>query len=135
MRHLVKQDINFLDKPLWFQNTESEETGLVWTDLEGYTYRTAYKAPDKVDIIFLYYMLLQVQECGYKTDMEFSRYEILKACNVPTNPQYYQRLNDSLERWTNVSIKFHGTFYDGTDYLSIMFHIIDDFKIKKNEKK
>lgn len=130
----VKQDINFIDKPLWFLSTTSKYSGKIWNDIDGYVYRTNYKLPDKLDILILFYMLLQSQKMGYKQEMSFTRYEIIKSCELPLNANSYNRLRDSLERWLNVSVKFNGTFYDGKEYLEIGFHIIDSYEIDKKTK-
>ena len=133
---LVKQDINFLDKPLWFTDAKKEGIGLVWKDIDGYEYRCCYKLPDKVDMLFLLYLLLQSQRQDYKETIEISRYQILKACGLlkSSTKHYYARIEESLERWTNITIAFHGTFYDNKEYISIGFHIIDSYKIDKETK-
>lgn len=132
----IKQDINFLDKPLWFLSTNDfGKEGFVWTDIDGYKYRAGYKLPDKIDMLFLFYMLLKSQKLGYKQKMIFSRYEIIKECNVSMDNRSYERLKDSLERWINVTINFEGTFYDGKEYISIGFHVIDSYEIRKEDGK
>ncbi len=131
---MIKQDINFLDKPLWLLN-ESNQENFVWQDLDGYEYRSGYKPPDVLDMLFLFYMLDKSQKLGYKEKIELTRYEVLKACNRTTDNKSYERLKDSLERWANVFIKFNGTFYDGKDYTEIGFHIIENYKfIKENSQ-
>jgi len=50
---MIKQDINFLEFPLWMQDDRGKQ-GLVWEDRSGFLYETASKAPIKSDIIFLY---------------------------------------------------------------------------------
>jgi len=55
-RENVKQNINFLEYPLWFQDEVSAanaEQGIVWKDREGFVYRAGYKSPVKTDAIFL----------------------------------------------------------------------------------
>lgn len=131
----IKQDINLLEKPTWFLVGNSKDSeGKVWKDVDGYVYRAGYKLPDKSDMLFLFYFLLKTQECGYKTKVSMTRYEVLKACGLAINDKSYARLEDSLKRWTNVTLEFQGTFYDGKDYISILFHIMDSAKIKKEDK-
>ena len=67
---IIKQDINFLDKPLWFQDMRRDGLGFVWTDIEGYEYRTGHKPPDKVDIIILLYLLMKAQKAGFIDTIE-----------------------------------------------------------------
>jgi len=131
----IKQDINFLDKPLWFQNATSENR--VWTDIDGYEYRTGYKVPEKIDIIILLYLLIKTQKLHYQKKLSLSRYEILKGCDLLQNhpAYYYNRLEDSLKRLKNISIEFQGTFYDGNKYVSMGFGIIDDYKINTEIKR
>ncbi len=134
-KKIFKQDINFLDKPLWFSNLKDNRDSFIWTDIEGYEYRTSYKAPDKVDILILFYLLYKSQKLDFKTTITLSRYEILKECGLLQNSgYYYERLEDSLKRWKNVSIEFHGTFYNGKEYLTIGFGIINDYEIEKGNK-
>lgn len=120
----IKQDINFLDKPLWFLNFNHDGRGFVWNDIEGYLYRSSYVPPDKVDILILIFLLSLSQQEEYQSGVICSRYEILKACGFPINAQYYERLKDSLTRWSSVTIHFEGSFYDGGQYLSKDFHIM-----------
>ena len=133
---VIKQDINFLDKPIWFQNIRHDGLGSVWIDVEGYEYRTGYKLPDKVDMLFLLCMLQKAQNLEYQNKITTSRYEILKICGLcGKRPEYYYpRLEDSLKRWKNISIEFHGTFYNGQHYSTIGFGIIDDYQIDKINK-
>ena len=135
---LVKQDIGFLEYPLWFQDermAEQNAEGYVWQDREGYVYRAGYKPPAKADRLFLLYLTLKSQNEGWNEQIELTRFEILTACRISPNTHWYQRLEDSLERWKMVGIKFQGTFYDGKDYCSINFGIIDSWKIEKETKK
>lgn len=137
MGDLVKQDINFLDKPLWFQSAKNQEEGKVirWEDIDGYVYKAAYKLPDKLDILFLFYMLLKSQQAGYKQKMVFTRYEIVKACGLSMKGESYKRLEDGLKKWKNVNIEFHGTFYDGKQYKTMLFGIVDYAAIWEEDKK
>ncbi|MEZ0372503.1 MAG: replication initiator protein A, partial [Candidatus Sericytochromatia bacterium] len=64
-----------------------------------------------------------------------SRYEILKGCGCPINPQYLRRLEDSLKRWLNVTIEFDAAFYDGKHYVSAGFHILDNYRIRDKDKR
>jgi hypothetical protein len=136
MKDLIKQDINFLDKPLWFQNPRHDGLGVVWDDIEGYEYRSGYKLPDKVDMLILFYLILKLQHIDYQAVLEISKYEILKACGFSTsNPKYYKRIEESLKRWVNIAITFHGTFYDSDKYIAIGFHIIDSYEFDAKNRR
>jgi hypothetical protein len=66
--------------------------------------------------------------------MVLTRYQILKDCSLVPSQVWYDRLEDSLERWKMVGVKFEGSFYDGKNYSSINFGVIDSWKIDKTTK-
>lgn len=134
---LVKQDINFLEYPLWFQDghaTEVGENGYLWEDREGFIYRAGYKPPIKTDAIFLMYLMLRCQSEGWASSITLTRFEILKACGMGTSKQNYDRLADSLARWKMVGIEFEGTYYTGSDYITVNFGIVDAWELNHTTK-
>ena len=137
-KKLVKQDISFLEYPLWFQDkytAEQSELGCIWQDREGFLYRAGYKPPVQIDRLFLLYLTLKSQNEGWKEVIELSRFEILNACRVGIGSREYQRLEDSLKRWKMIGIEFQGTFYNGIEYSAMNFGVIDDWEIEKKTKK
>ncbi|PIQ23908.1 hypothetical protein COW36_11560 [bacterium (Candidatus Blackallbacteria) CG17_big_fil_post_rev_8_21_14_2_50_48_46] len=134
MKNVLKQDLNFLQYPLWFQVSHGHAP-LVWNHPEGYTYRAAYRAPDQLDMLFLMYLLMRAQQENYKPRLEFSRYEILKGCGCPINPQYLKRLEDSLKRWLNVSLEYENCFFDGVRFLSAGFRLIENYRLREKDKR
>lgn len=133
----IKQDINFMENPLWFQDerlAEQSEKGYIWQDKEGFLYRAGYKPPVKTDAIFLLYLLHISQQAGWKDTITLSRYQIIKGCGMIVDSKWYARLEDSLRRWKMVSLEFHGTFYDKKEYISMMFGVIDSWDIDKKTK-
>ncbi|CAN2040473.1 conserved hypothetical protein [Candidatus Magnetomoraceae bacterium gMMP-15] len=134
---MVKQDINFLEHPLWFQNSRiaEQEDGHVWKDLEGYVYRTAYKLTTKTDNIILLYLLLQSQQNKWSEQLTLSRLKVLESCLMGRGKRSYLRLEDSLKRWKMVSVEFKGKFYNGTTYQTFNFGIIDAWGIETDTKK
>ena len=136
MTDTIKQDLNFMDKYLWLpvQRDPSKE-GVVVVDEEGYMYRAGYKAPEKFDMLVFLYALMKSQQAGYEEEMEFTRYEILKACECSLNNLYYNRLEECLRRWMNVTVEFKGTFYDGKEYLFMAFHLVDHAIVDEATKK
>ena len=130
-----------LEYPLWMQDEKivsriNDEMGFVWKDYDGYVYRCGYKPPTKLDAVFLFYLLYRSQKTGWQEEIELSRYEILKDCGFKSiRPADYRRLEDSLERWKMVGVKYNGTFYDGHQYITLSFGIIDTWKIDKNTRK
>jgi len=133
-KDLVKQDLNFMEVPLWFQDdrlAESRTEGFVWRDNDGFTYRAGYRPPVKTDIIFLVYLLSQSQKQGWITDLSLSRYQIIKDCNLIKSKFWYDRLEESLKRWKMIGLEFEGCFYDGKEYISMNFGIIDSWVLDK----
>ena len=136
MSKIIKQDINFLEKPLWFPNPRHDGMGFIWKDKDGYEYRTGYKSPDKIDILILLYLLFEAQKKSYTQYVETTKRKILKECGLPvTNRNYYARVEDSLMRWKNIAIKFEGCFYDDGKKITVGFGIIDDYEIDKRNRK
>jgi len=131
---MVKQDINFLEYPLWHLDQKSKE-GKIFKDIEGYIYRAGYKVPVYLDVIFLYYLMYLSQREGWKKEIEVTKTDVLRNCGVTVCAFYTKRLEDSLKRWANVTIEFAGTFYDNKKYLSLVFHIIETWKIEEKTKK
>lgn len=137
----IKHDINMLEYPLWMQDEKlvsklEDDIGFVWKDREGYEYRCGYKPPTKLDAIFLFYLLYRSQKSGWEEEIELSRYEILKNCGFKSiRPADYKRLEDSLDRWKMVGVRYKGTFYDGKKYITLSFGIIDTWKIEERNKK
>lgn len=125
----IKQDINFLDEPLWFQNLRHDGKGFTWNDKDQYIYRSDTHPPDKVDSIILLYLMLKSQQNDFATTVETTRYEILNNCGFPTTDmKYYKRVEESLMRWNSVDIYF-AKFYDRKHRHQIGFHILDHYEI------
>jgi hypothetical protein len=136
-RENVKQNINFLEYPLWFQDeiaAANAEQGMIWKDREGFIYRAGYKPPVKTDAIILLYLLMQSQKHNYNQELTLTRYQILNDCGLDVCAKSYNRLEDGLKRWKMVSIEFAGTFYDGESYSAINFGIIDSWSIHEQTK-
>jgi len=136
-KEMIKHNINFLEYPLWFQSkdvAEESKTGFTWEDREGYVFRSGYKIPTKTDAIFLLYFLLQSQKKDYQSGISISRYQVLKDCDLSIDSKWYDRLQESLDRWLRVDVAFKGKFYDGKEYQHIAFHIIDSWSIDKETK-
>ena len=133
-KDLIKQDINFLENPMWIQDdhvASAAVDGYSWTDGDGYVYRAREsKPPVKTDQIFLLYLLMQSQKNGWTTDLVLTRHQILKGCGLANAPYWYARIEDSLDRWESVRIKFEGTFYDGKEYANMTFGIIDSWTLE-----
>ena len=138
MENELKQDINFLEHPLWFQNSRMaklRDEGYVWKDKKGFIFRTGYNPPTRTDYIFLCCLLLKCQQMGWKEEIELTRYEVLETCDLDKGHKSYNRLKDSLNRWNMVGLEFQGVFFDGVEYQIMNFGIIDDWDIEKHTKR
>ncbi len=134
---LVKQNINCLENPLWFQDeqlAQTSEDGYVWRNDKGYIFRAGYKPPVKTDGIFLLYLLLQCQRENWSDEITLTRYQVVNGCGLSHSQVWYNRLEDSLRRWAMVGVEFHGVFYDKKEYDTIFFGIVDSWKIEKGTK-
>ncbi len=137
MEELIKQDINFMEYPLWIQDDEianKSEDGYMWRDMEGYIYRAGYKPPVKTDFVFLLYLLMASQQNGWKDEIVTTKYKIFKGCGIKCGKDWYKRLEESLNRWEFVRIQFEGTFYDGKEYQNFHFGIIDAWSLEKKTR-
>ena len=143
-KEMVKQDINLLEYPLWFQDeceAERSETGFVWrlskgegSDKKGFVLKTSFKPPVKTDLIFVLCLLLESQKQSWKDEIRISRYQVLKNCGLGTDARWYERLEESLDRWEEVSIEFNGAFYNGQEYKTLHFGVIDSWGIDEKTK-
>lgn len=132
---MVRQNINYLRYPLWFQHLKHDGEGYVWKN-DIYEVRTGYKAPDYRDAVMLYYLLKRSQDTGWKKTIEFVRADLLKNCGLPTNHTlYYKRILDSLKRWKSLSIFFKGKFYRDGKHHEMGFGIIESYDIKTEGRK
>lgn len=134
---MVKQDINSLENPFWFQDetlAERSEDGFVWKNSNGYIFRAGYKPPVKTDVIFLLYLLMQSQRQNWTDELRMTRYQIIKECGLNINNVWYDRLEDCLKRWEMTRIEYSGSFYDGKNYQTMHFGVIDYWSIEKETK-
>jgi hypothetical protein len=101
MPDLIKQDMNFLEYPLWMQTVDvltRDEEGYIWRERAGYLYLVGYKPPLKTDVLFLFYLLLKSQQAGWHDTITVTRYEVLQACGLRKDRWWYARLTESLDR-------------------------------------
>lgn len=120
----VRQNINFLDKPIWLPIHGRSKIHTIdeYEDGSGFILESGSKGfPDHQDMKWLYYMMYRLQEQYYEKEdfyiLEFtSFYEILHDLGMPTNPEYYKRFRLSLDRWSDVKLHFNNnTFYKSAE--------------------
>lgn len=134
MTKTIKQDVNFLEYPLWIPKERDLPKTFEMTDIDGFKFESFYGVPGKVDILILYFLLLESQDHGYKRRLKLSAYHILKGCGIAVTQEKKERLKTSLEKWKRVVVSFAGTFYDGKNYGKIEFNIIDAWKESPDKK-
>ena len=96
---------------------------------EGYVYRTGYKPPTKSDFIFLLYLLMKSQQNEWSSEFTLSKYKTIKECGLSPSSFQYKRVEDSVKRWSMVKLEFQGTFYNGNNYQTLVFGVIDEYSI------
>lgn len=129
--------VDFFECPLWSQpgkNLKVGQNGVVWQDHEGYIYRFGSRVPEKLDVIFLVYLLFQCRKSVSGQAIRVSRYQVLRDCGLKMNSQYYARLVESLARWHMVRIDFSGTFYNGKSYRHLTFGVFDRWEIDEDTR-
>lgn len=136
MNDTIKQDINFLEHPLWMQETKKATGQIVkWEDQDGYIFEASGGVPGKVDMLFLYYFMLEAQNHNWADKLTLSRYQILKGCGMNVGKSQRDRLKQSLEIWKRVIVAFSGTFYSGKKYHYMEFGVIDDWAAREKDNK
>ena len=130
---LVKQDMNFLEYPLWFQN-DRLPPDFTWKDRDGFVYRAPFKVPVRLDGLYLMYIMLLSQNEGWIQNILVPQRQIMIACGVQPGKDHALRLKESLDRWINVTLSFEGTFYNGEEYERLQFNILNDWRVERRTK-
>jgi len=141
-RNLIKNDINFLEFPMWIVNDKGSAVEYKSEKNNG-TYRIATsgdRLPDRFDKIVLYYLLMKLSKLARKGvdkhELFTTRYEIVTnifESRTPSKPKY-DRVMASLIRWKNMTIEFKGTFFENDEYSERYFGVIDDVIHKPGQR-
>lgn len=126
----LKEDKNFLEYPNWVLDKKSEiKSFLIEKDSGKFEIKTtADRLPDRTDKLILYYFLSLVFQNNFKDKLSLTRYQIVKnVFDCKGVPYYYKRVLTSIQRWHEISIKFDGIFFDGENYTTRGFHIIESY--------
>jgi len=147
----IKQDINFLEKPLWvidegLFNLQKIKKGRkmydaqVW-EASDYTYEALTTIPTRFDGIVLMSLLKEAQENNWNPMIKTSLYQIIKSCGFPLNQKHYERVKDSLDTWRHVSLHFNAFYHkpsmDQTfikQYSELHFGVVDSWGVNKDKK-
>jgi len=136
---LVRQNVNFLEFPLWSVNELDNRCVFNIKTKNGvYTYRANQDVgiPDATDMNFLFYLLLLAQKNNSDT-VYTTTYEACKNTGYTINKGIYNRFKKSLKKWKSVSIDFDGNYYcpiDNKIYSSMGFQVLS-YKIEEREVK
>jgi len=134
MADILKQNINFLEYPLWSITNRNSKEISYWVDNEKYQFKCIGKMPNQIDILYLYYILLECQNQNWTNELIFTKYQIMNGCGFNKGKINRNRLDECLDKWHSVVIKFKGTFYDNKKYIEMKFHIIESVKIREDKK-
>jgi len=131
--NLIKQDGNFLEYPLYILNEKNVKQDIeMILDDKKYKLTVGYQTPNSTDMLFLYYFMKSLQKQNYERKIILKKSQIIKEI-APNNATYYhKRLVETLKVWRNVGMTFEGTFYDGDNYKTMVFGVLDDGKIEGN---
>ena len=133
MNKLIKQDINFMEYPLYVLNGKSLKEDIeICIDDKKYELNVGYKTPNSTDMLFLYYFIKLSQEENYKRKLVLKKSQVVKDVAPNDASYYYKRLKETLKIWRNTGLTFQGTFYDGENYQTLVFGVLDHGELKEN---
>jgi len=132
MKKNVKQDINFLEVSNFCINSRNNEVHVL-VDEEGFRYEAHAGVPTRTDSTILYALLAQSQHEGYNPNVRMRLSEIVRMCGMPRTNERYDRIRESLKKWSNTTMEYKGTFYDGKEYKSMFFRYVNQFKEVEGE--
>jgi len=133
MNKLIKQDINFLEYPLYVLNEKTSKQDIkIHIDNKEYNLRVGYKTPNSTDMLFLYYFIHNSQKDNYKRKLILKKSQVIKDVVSSRASYYYKRLEETLEIWRNTGLTFKGTFYDGENYQTLVFGVLDHGELKED---
>jgi len=131
MNKLIKQDINFMEYPLYVLSKKTEKEDIeICIDNKKYRLNVGYKTPNSTDMLFLYYFIKLSQEKNYKRKLVLKKSKVVKDVAPNDASYYYKRLKETLEIWRNTGLTFQGTFYNGENYETLVFGVLDHGELK-----
>ena len=139
-KSLIKQDINFLENPMWLVDDKVIAKEYRINKSNGtYKIKGPEGLPNKFDSVVLYYLLGELLKKGSLENREMvtTRYQIAKSVFHATQSvgkSEYDRIMKSLRKWHGLTIEFNGTFYEDKEHTSRLFHIIDGVILNKKRQ-
>lgn len=88
------------------------------------------------DILLLLVHLSNVRN-GFKSKrVEFSRYELIKFLGWPQDGRSYKRLDESLQRWTSVTLHYKHAFWQrsGQKWRTRSFHVLETLELRGKDE-
>ncbi len=127
---LLKEDVNFLEHPLWIVSQRSSLNSLKIIQNNGeYELKCIEGLPVRFDKLVLYYLLYLFfnSPYGQNNRVIVSRYAIAKNILQTTafGKSEYDRIMLALRRWKAIFIKFEGIFLEGDRRTIRYFSVID----------
>lgn len=135
---IVKNDINFLEYPIWVLSKVEGNKVVIERENGTYTLKSSERLPTDTDVLLLYYLLSKVFDpvtgkCSL--GIETTRYDIAMNVYNTRNSYIYDRIIESLKRWSAIFICFKGLFHGGNGSGSMGFHFIESFKMNLGDNK
>jgi Replication initiator protein A len=95
----------------------------------------AYGLPTAIDadVIIGLLQLTKARTDFTERKVGFTRHELLRLLGWPDRGRYYQRLEESLDRWTTVTLKYDNCWWDNKakHRISARFHILSNVVISE----
>jgi len=148
-----RDSMNFIEFPMSLLTERSQEgkNELVFSDTvrnqsngELVTRRLTVVAPAKYGLptakdeeVLLGLLALTKQKNNFSAcTVHFSRRELIRAIGWNDQGYSYQRLIESLERWTAVFFKYENAWWDNArkEWIDVSFHVLNSLRVNKPKK-
>ena len=132
----VKDDMNFLEYPLWVVGSKSPKKFEIRNAKGKYIISTSGgvdRLPDKLDKVVLDFLLSEMNASGFKDEKIVTSFHKIGQ-NVSGARNNNRRIGLALSRWKGIYTEYHGIFYTGKGWESKKFHIINSYKSKGHGK-
>lgn len=88
------------------------------------------------DILLLLVHLTNVRSGLKEKRVEFSRYELIKFLGWPQDGRSYRRLDESLQRWTSVTLHYKHSWWERSKkaWRSRSFHVLETLELRGRDE-